>query len=216
MNTVLKMTRETFAPILRLRSDLAFERRVLVVRPIDHYFIGCLFDARSAIRVRVRWNVWQIYATSSPGMLASFSDHLPYEFAYHDFTGNADLDAKWRDAVIAQIDSLSWIRDHDTFLEFMDSRYPKLFPSYRVLAEAVRGNLGIAECFFRDQVQQMHKHNSMPRAIEETTMLHDAIAAGPEKFAAFLHAREAAAIKYEKLEKYWQPTPFPFELAGKT
>ena len=42
-----------------------------------------------------------------------------------------------------------------------------------------------------------------------------ALKAGPAAVASLLHENERSTVALLKLEKYWQPTPFPFELAGK-
>jgi hypothetical protein len=132
MSNILQQVRDAFAETLQQRPDLAFQRRVSFLRPIKHYFIGSMFDGRGGVRVRTRWNVWQLYGDGSGHMLATFSDHVPFKHPYHDFNGDGSLDAEWCAAVVAKIDSLSWIRDHDSFLEFMDVEYEGKYPAYRM------------------------------------------------------------------------------------
>ena len=44
--------------------------------------------------------------------------------------------------------------------------------------------------------------------------LHDLLAAGdPGPIAALLHEWEAISARKRRIERYWEPSPFPFELA---
>ena len=59
---------------------------------------------------------------------------------------------------------------------------------------------------FRFPDQPMPPHLLLCRALADILTTQD-----PVRIAAHMHAMEAATIAHHKLQKYWQPTPFPFE-----
>lgn len=58
----------------------------------------------------------------------------------------------------------------------------------------------------------VYRGRSLPAEIPLCRNLAETLATqDPARIAAHLHAMEAATIAHHKLQKHWQPTPFPFE-----
>ena len=62
--------------------------------------------------------------------------------------------------------------------------------------------------------RQQNAHDMIAAQVANVERLYDLLVAGkPGPIATLLHEWEAIAVKAQGLERYWEPSPFPFEIA---
>lgn len=62
--------------------------------------------------------------------------------------------------------------------------------------------------------RQQGSHDRIAEHLAHVEKLHDLLTAGdPGPIATLLHEWEAIGAKTRRIERYWEPSPFPFELA---
>jgi hypothetical protein len=113
------------------------------------------------------------------------------------------------------------IKSIDDFVSFTSkerfpSTYLDLFEMSKVFVDIARGNLdaakSICEYMTSDGAKRRYLPNMQERYDRVTKELCPLIAANDRSgLARLLHGYEAQSVKNLKLEKFWEPTPFPIE-----
>ena len=113
------------------------------------------------------------------------------------------------------------IKTFDDFINLASKeRFPvqhlDLYPATRVLVDIARGDLVAAEAICKylktkeGRAEYFYMQETYDRVVQELCPL---VAANDRAgLAKLLHSYEAQSVKNLKLEKFWEPTPFPIEL----
>ena len=198
--------RHYLKPLLKQRSDLVLIGRMLVIRPIRHILRGVFFDRTSdkyrfKIRpylkllggpyfdgfdfVRGACEVWQ------PHFEPLLMDLLQQEiFApFGTITTLEELAAAWPDD------------GHDGHNESM-----------RVMALVLAGARERAESYVREVESSKDPDNTHWRNWARSQ--RDLLGRDLQEMCRECHAAEAEAVKELKLERVWEPSPFPVEVSA--
>jgi len=132
-----------------------------------------------------------------------FRDHLIHNF---NLKARPLFDEEWNlDKAIA------WLKD---YVAKPARGYPQEFHGW---AAAVTGDFANAEALLTEQCDIWASFGPDWKEHEDFKLLEGLIARLKTRdataIADYLHGLEAATIKEYKLDAFWQPTPFPFEVA---
>ncbi|SDP13713.1 hypothetical protein [Phyllobacterium sp. OV277] len=205
--------RKMVKPLLERHSDLAMVGRFMVVGPIHHLRRGIYLDyCRTPEMFNPRTVVDILIPPSDAGYLGR-GDYLTDP-------GRGFWDATNPDAVQRFFDLLE-----DKILPRL--RSTKTFDHYRVLTERYRasGDYYDRDRFFEMLIATAVGDFDLAQSIVEPlpdmqfylaylapSFYPALLARDRAEIAKILHAWEAQTIKTYKLEKFWEPTPFPLEL----
>lgn len=233
--TTIAQVRQVVQPLLQRHSDLALVGRYLIIKPVNHFtrgvFIDRSMDSKSftpSISVclaftgretqGIGWGDKLIYLSFDglDGDLAFQKKNDPF-FTYWQIDRPENIKIMLRVIEVAiqslrAIDSLEHMvafakRDENNFtpLEF------KYFS--RLLMALALGDLDEATQIIEGpDYRQIHIRQWMDHW--HPTLYPALLAEDRQELAKFLHEMEAKTVRTLKLQKYWEPTPFPLELQG--
>lgn len=221
MTTATELKRYVM-PILERLPEFGFTKRWLVLKPVHHVFRGVLLDATlPKDEYRPRWFAVEIFRPSL-NLTPMHGFHLgqrgqgPFSIvdprSLDRFAEEIERVALPRLRPIKTIDDFI---DHANLTEFGFRRVADNPLRYPVI-EAARGNfesaLGICEWLKsgRSGWTEPGLEDEYRPILED---LYPLLQCGDRVgIARLLHGWEARTIAAYRLEKMWQPTPFPLEL----
>jgi hypothetical protein len=189
--------------LLKQRSDLALVGRSLLIRPVRHMLRYAYFEPTSD---RYAFNVLRRCVPMYRGSgMRDHVDHLKFEVWQPHFEPML-VDSLARD-VFDQIGTITTLFDLAAVQSDGRGTFPRI--TSLILAGEQDCALAIVEEIERtDAIERRGKH----AAREHWERASKDIAAT----CAECHAQEARTVKAMKLERLWEPSPFPVELpAGK-
>lgn len=220
MTTAVEVKR-LIKPLLMRNSDLALVGRLLVVKPVHHILRGVFFDGSWDKNLfRPYWGVSYLFGPDS-SFGPTWGERIYRKIERSWLLSDPDIgeivcEAIERDAlpIIQEIEST------EAFAAFASKeRFPYTalngYPYRRVLVDIALGNFDAARTICEGLAERRKKSNWLAEEYDfviET--LWPPIVAGDRKaLARMLHQWEAQAIKRLKLDRLWEPTPFPLELS---
>jgi hypothetical protein len=194
--------RRHLRPLLGLRKDLALVGRALVATPIRHVVRGAFLD-RSSDRYEVVIRPYLVLPAHGPYSLTWLQDERVILRTWQEHFHELLIDTL-AGLVFDSLDRIGTIADfareaaHDPHGYTHDSRLA-------MMAHLLAGEL--------DQAQTMldsgRSAGWRQQFVDELSGMAERN--GSELHAA-CHAREAESMRMLKLERFWEPTPFPAEL----
>jgi hypothetical protein len=191
-------------PLLELRSDLVVVGRHLFIRPVRHLLRGAQFyRTNDKYRFEILADVYPLYAPDSSYGYDISRAGVPTEvwqphFAAHLFDAlKADIFDRWGPA--NTIDGFT--------IELINKGRVQ---NYRapIMGFALAGEWDRAAEWMEQAQRELTDETAKAKVLELWEQLTTDIGA----VCAKLHAREAETIKELKLERIWEPAPFPVEL----
>jgi len=189
-------------PLLELRSDLVVVGRALLIRPVRHLLRGAFFDRTSdKYRFSITGYVQPLYGhPDSLGCDTSF-DRAPNEVWQPHFSAQlfdslaTDIIARWGpvttlDGFVAALIAKSGIYETP------------------ILCLALAGEWDRAA----EYVERSEREVTRETEIDEIKKLWERLTSDIDGVCAKLHTWEAETVKALKLERIWEPSPFPVEL----
>jgi hypothetical protein len=221
--TTVAQVRKVVRPLLERNSDLALVGRLIVIKPVHHLLFG-LYVARTPNPLMFE-PTWSVFVLSD--VLKDFGflwgERVRGRQGYW-LTTDADVSSVMCEAI--EQEALAPMRSIKTFDDFIEltsrlrnpRRHLDLFPIARLTVDIARGDLTAAEavCEFlktkKGKSHYVYQEERYRRAVQELCPL---VAANDRAgLAKLLHRYEAQSVKNLKIEKYWEPTPFPIELGS--
>jgi hypothetical protein len=189
-------------PLLELRGDLVVVGRMLLIRPVRHLLRGAFFDRTSdKYRFSITGYVQPLYGSPiSVGLDTSFKG-APNEVWQPHFSAQlfdslaSDLFARW--GPVTTLDGFA------NALIAKDGIYRAPILCLVLAGEWERA----AEYVERSEREVTHE-----REIDEIKKLWEHVTTDIDGVCAKLHEWEAETVKALKLERIWEPSPFPVEL----
>lgn len=191
-------------PLLRQRDDLFLSGRMLVIRPVRHILRGAFLDRTSD---KYRFNIWRYVKPlyGHPDGLG-LGDNLSAVWCptWHPHFTSIFLDSLQEDVFdhVGQITSLS---DLARTLEGTErSLYNH---TYHRAAAILLGEGPARAAAFVDGFEAQFGPDGWPLREMRALLERDFASV-----CAVAHANEAETVKALKLDKFWEPSPFPAEL----
>lgn len=230
-----KEIREFVRPFIRLHPELELRKRLLFRLPVRHCIVGISFEPpHYKGDVLPCWYVGYLFAPP-PRSSGGFGGRIDRAVG---ILGDPDLP----DRVFGELErALAEIIPPGTSLETaLDVHkhapiyFGEMTPQSRALLYTALGRFAEAEDALQAEVIRQRRNMSMdiyingklvpPKAepVDEAweatvvsleTLLDHLRRGDPAPIAALLHEWEAIAAKAWGIERYWEPSPFPFELA---
>ena len=234
-----RQMKQLVEPFLLSHTDFVMRQREIFRVPIHHLMVGMEFERTGHVeQVALRWNVKFLFAPA-PYYSAGLSVRMDRSWGIID---TPDIQSKILremeiavDEVIAERISLKSVLEID---EKVIGHFNKLWAKSRGLLYAALGDFrqSIGELQAHADQRTLGAKNWLEnptypvgskrweqtravfskseedvREIEKLIELLDRN--DSHGVATLLHAWEDSAVQEHKLERYWQPSPFPFELS---
>ena len=191
-------------PLLELRSDLVVVGRHLFIRPVRHLLRGALFvHSSDKYRFEIMGYVHPLYSAGTYGY-DMCPVGLPTEVWQPHFAAQlfdalkTDVFDRW--GPVTTLDGFAtW------FINDGGAHYGVPIMCLALAGEWDRA----AEC--AERAERELKHETDKAKIRE---LWEQLTTDIDAVCAKLHAREAENVKTLKLERIWDPAPFPVELSA--
>ena len=219
--TTAAQVKQVVRPLLERNPDLALVGRLVLIKPVHHLLRGVYF-ARS-LDPGTFTPTWLVVPMFRYGAHVVFNwgnrlynrSHGPWDIS-NPATPHVMCDEIERHA----LPLIRPIQTPDDFAAFAsEERFPVMyldnFRIAKVVVDIARGDFDAARAICAQFPQE---HPAVPPTLYED---HDAIlpvlrpllaANDRGGLARVLHKWEADSVKACKLDKFWEPTPFPFEL----
>lgn len=220
--TTVAQVRQAVQPLLQRNPDLALVGRLVVVKPVQHILRGIYIDRSIGPMTFVP--TWSVIFMFEPrrdfgyrwgervyGPLGSWNIADP------------DLPASMCEAIESEaLLPMRSIKTIDDFVKFTSKeRFPDtcldLFEMSKIFVDVARGDLqsasSICDYMKTDRARRRYLPDMQERYDRVTKELCPLIAANDRAgLARLLHQYEQSSIQAMKLEKFWEPTPFPIEM----
>ena len=222
--TTVAQVKQVVQPLLQRNSDLALVGRIVVIKPVHHILRGIYIDRSSDPLLFVP--TWAVVFLFEPRQSLSYNWGRRI---YRPPPGPAGWDVsdpktpatmcEEIERVLPLLKPIQTIDDFVTFTSkdrFRDT-YLDLYPDRRIFVDVARGDLEAARAICAYFATDRAKRWYLPQMQEEydriTQRLCPLVAANDRPgLARLLHEFEAGSAKDMKLDKIWEPTPFPIEL----
>lgn len=215
-------------PLLARHEDLGFAKRLIVVKPVRHFVCGILLDGTlPRDEFRPEYLVAELFAPNG---------RLPPMFGYPLCYSRHDASEYWSvlnpralEFLIAEVEdkALPTLRKITTLEGFyaytsLPDEFTRQTIQYNPLRHApVAAALGDKE-LTQSICRELASGNSpwtRPSLWDEAKPIVEelcppVLAGDWAAVAALLHRWEEASVRKNKLASYWEPSPFPLELAG--
>jgi hypothetical protein len=218
--TTVAQVRQVVQPLLQRNADLALVGRLIVIKPVHHLLFGVHVDRSLDPLSFVP--TWSIILLSEPQTSFGFlwgnrvrGRHGTWQ------TIDPNISSTMCDAI--EQEALAPMRSIKTFDDFIDvtsklrnpRRHLDLFPIARLTVDIARGDLVAAEAicaYLKTKAGKSEYFLAQERYERAMQGLVPLVAAKDrEGLANLLHSYEAQSVKNLKIEKFWEPTPFPIE-----
>ena len=220
--TTVAQVRQVVQPLLQRNSDLALVGRIVVIKPVHHILRGIYID-RSSDPLRFV-PTWAVVFLFEPRQSLSFNwGERVYRRPGSWDVSDPDTPAAMAEAIEQQaLPLLRPVQSIDDFVAFTSkdrfrNTHLDFYRDRKIFVDVARGDLEAARAicayFATDHARRWY----LPRMQEEydriTQRLCPLVAANDRPgLARLLHEFEAGSAKDMKLNKLWEPTPFPIEL----
>ena len=216
--TTVAQVRQAVQPLLQRNPDLALVGRLVVLKPVQHFIRGIYIDrSLDPLLFVPTWSILSLFETRLDiGFL--WGGRV---YGVWDIT-EPDVNARMCEAIEQEaLPSMRSIKTIDDFVKFTSKeRFPDthldLYPASKIFVDVARGDLEAASaiCAYMatDRAKRWYLPNMQDKYDLVTKELCPLIAADDRRgLARLLHGYEAQSVKNLKLEKFWEPTPFPIE-----
>jgi hypothetical protein len=221
MPTVAQI-KKAVQPLLQRNPDLALINRLIVIKPVHHIQRGIFFKPGEADRFIPVWTVNVLFAPQVLGFDTIWArDVYAHPLRSGFYTYHPDVS----EILCEQIErvALPLLRQVQTVDDFAAFNTAERFPGQplegfkyiKVYVDIARGDLDAALeiCkYMRSKDKDNFSH--LPRTYDVITNEFYPMLIANDRVGLARHLRnyELAEIKRRKLEKFWEPTPFPLEL----
>jgi hypothetical protein len=220
--TTVAQVKQVVQPLLQRNPDLALVGRMIVVMPVHHLLRGIYVDRSSDpddfVPTRTLSTMFQPEKTIG----FSWGGRVYAPDGKWDIN-DASLMAMMCEAIEKEaLPLLRPIKTIDDFVEFTSrERFPHeyldLYDLTKIFVDVARGDLAAAESICNylatDGAKKRYLTPRPERYVRATTELCPLVAAKDRVgLARLLHSYEAESAKNLKLDKLWEPTPFPIEM----
>jgi hypothetical protein len=219
--TTVAQVKQAVEPLLKRNPDLALVGRLIVLKPVQHILRGIIIDRSLDPRLFVpSWAVTFLFWPRA---------NFPLNWGQRIYGSGAwDLDEKPLPELLCHaieeqaLPLLRPVRTIDDLVAFASAKrfpntYLDLYEDRKIFFEVARGDLDAARLLCQCMTSDHTKRRYLPDMKEE----YDAIMKGlcpliakgdRPRLGQLLHKYEEGTVRAMKLEKYWEPTPFPIEL----
>jgi hypothetical protein len=219
--TTVAQVKQVVQPLLQRNSDLALVGRDVFIIPVRHILRGVTL--MRSIDPKLFIPAWAVVFLFEPRTSLSLNWGQRIYKVTWDVT-NPDLPAQMCEAIEEQaLPLLRSVETIDDFVGFATEKrfrdtYLDLYEHRKVFVDIARGNLDSARSICEYMATDHAKNRYLPLKMDEeynriTKELCPLIAKNDGAgLARLLHKYEEGSVRAMKLEKYWEPTPFPIEL----
>lgn len=219
----VSQVREVVQPLLQRNPDLELVGRLVVIKPVQHILRGIYID-RSLDR-QLFVPTWAVMFLFEP------SESFSYNWGgrlYDRAHGAWDVTNSATSAVMCEEiekEALPLLRPIQTIHDFIGftskerfkETYLDLYEERKIFVDVARGDLNAARTictyFATDRAKKRYMGGMEEEYDRITKTLCPLIAAGDRLgLARLLRDWEASSAEHLKLQKLWEPTPFPIEL----
>jgi hypothetical protein len=213
--TTTAQVRQVLRPLLSRHSDLALVGRFLIIKPVRHILRGVFVDRCGNPNAFVPIKVVDILLPGRHMMTLGWGGQL-YKAPYRIWDANNAVAINTMCEMI-EYEVLPGLRQIISFGDFVAVASEKRPLSERVSYEAFTGMhmlLAVAHGDFDEAREIWDSDPQISRyMMSKVPFFYTALLSKDRSaLAAFLHQWEAQTIATYKLEKFWEPTPFPLEL----
>lgn len=219
--TTAAQAKQAVQPLLQRNPDLAFVDRLVIVKPVHHIVRGISIGRSMARELFVpAWAVAFLFWPRASFPL-NWGERV-YGPGAWDISEYKNLPELLCQAIEEQaLPLLRPIRSIDDLVAFASKeRFPltylDLYPDKKIFFDVARGRLDAARTICEYMATDAARQYYLPSMQEEydciTKELCPLIAKGDRLgLAKILHRCEEHSVRAQKLEKFWEPTPFPIE-----
>jgi hypothetical protein len=220
--TTIAQVKQVVQPLLLRNPDLALVGRLVIIKPVQHILcginIGRSLDALKFVPT------WSVIVLSEPQKNFGYLWGARVRGASGNWKlTDPDIAANMCEAIEQEaLIPMRAVRTFDDFIKLASKeRFPvqhlDLHAATRIFVDIARGDLDAAQAICRYFRTDEGRAEYLPYLQEEydrvTQELCPLVATKDRAgLAKLLHSYEAQSVKNLKLEKYWEPTPFPIEL----
>ena len=219
--TTVAQVKQAVQPLLQRNPDLVLVGRRVFIKPVRHILRG--ISLMRSINPSLFIPAWAVVFLFEPrdGFSLNWGERI-YKVTW-DVT-NPDLPAKMCEAIEEQaLPLLRPIESIDDFVGFATEErfchtHLDLYEHRKIFVDIARGDLDSAQSICEYMATDHAKRKYLPLKMDEeynriTKELCPLIAKRDRAgLARLLHKYEEGSVRAMKLEKYWEPTPFPIEL----
>ena len=220
--TTVKQVKEVVQTLLQRNPDLALVGRLVIVKPVHHILRGISIGRSLGPKLFVpSWATVFLFESHTDFHL-SWGERV-YGPGAWDIDDIPNLPETMCDAIEKQ--ALSFLRPIQTIDDFVAFASKERFPltyldlheRHKIFVDVARGDLDAARSICEYMATERAKRRYLPDMAEEydciTKELCPLIAKGDRPgLAKLLHRYEESSARSLKVEKFWEPTPFPIEL----
>jgi hypothetical protein len=219
--TTIAQVKEVVQPLLQHNPDLVVVGRRVFIKPIQHILRG--ISLGRSLDPKMFIPAWAVVFPFEPRDSLSLNWGERIYKVHWDVT-DPELPIHLREAVEEQaLPRLRRIKTIEDFVRFATKRrfpltYLDLYEHHKIFVDIARGDLESARLICEYMATDIAKQRYLPMKMDEeydriTKELCPLIARNDRAaLARLLHKYEEGTIRKMKLEKYWEPTPFPIEL----
>lgn len=219
--TTIAQVKQVALPLLQRNPDLVLVGRRVLIKPIQHILRGISFGRSIAPNLFIpAWAVIFLFEPSD-SLSLNWGERI-YKVAWD--VANPDLPVKMCEAIEEQ--ALPLLRPIKTINDFVGfatkerfrDTYLDLYEHRKIFIDIARGDLdsarSICEYMATDHAKRRYLPLKMNEEYDRITKELCPLIAVNDRFglARLLHKYEESSVRAMKLEKYWEPTPFPIEL----
>jgi hypothetical protein len=221
--TTVAQVREVVQPLLQRNPDLALVGRLVVIKPVHHILRGIYIDRSLDSQLFIpTWAVTFLFEPSE-----SFSYNWGgrlYNRAHGAWvvTNPATSAVMCEEIEKEALPLLRPIQTIDDFIRFTSKdrfkeTYLELYEERKIVVDVACGNLNAARTtcayFATDRARKRYSGGMKEEYDRVTKTLCPLVAAGDRLgLVRLLRDWEASSVEHLKLQKLWEPTPFPIEL----
>lgn len=224
------------APFLLRHPELALVKRDLIRVPVRNVVVGISFNVpHYRGEIDLSWFVAFLFAPP-PLSRGGFGGRMDRAWGYLSDPGLADrivdeMEQVLRTVIPAETSLETALQVH----KYAPPHFGEMTPASHALLLAALGRFSEAALALRDEIERQRQHiaadlrpggalerrPSLQKGYEDwrskvdnLDRLLELLRQGtPAPVASLLHDWEAHAVKTRRIERYWEPSPFPFELA---
>ena len=198
--------RRYLKPLLKARDDLVLIERYLVIRPVRHLLRGVFFDRSERHSLDAVGRIRPLYLREGLRQFGNRFGPIPWRVDEPYF--QALLETLLAQDAFERVGKVTTLSEFGAYLMVRDWVGSlddwALINTMLLAGERERA---------AEQIERVRdEYGSSDRSYREFSALLDHSSRDVESFCAQYHAQEASAAKELKLEKIWEPSPFPIEL----
>jgi hypothetical protein len=221
--TTVAQVRQAVQPLLQRNPDLALVGRLVVIKPVHHILRGIYIDR--SLDPLIFTPTWAVIFLFEPSESFSFNWGQRINNRSHgawDVTNPSTPTVMCEEIERKAVTLLRPIKTIDDFVAFTSKErfrdtYLDLYEERRIFVDVARGDLDAARTicayFATDRAKRRYASGMEEEYDRIAKTLCPLIAANDRPgLVRLLRGWEAYSVKRLKLEKLWEPTPFPLEL----